>query len=61
MAAAPRSDEYAVNWWAIATLLYASVTGLLLLRLALGLYLTWRLARAAQPLRETGRPTGTSG
>ena len=52
IAAAPRSDEYPVNWWAIATLLYASVTGLLLLRLALGLHLAWRLARAARPLRE---------
>ena len=28
------------------------VAGLLLLRLAVGLYLTWRLARAAKPMRE---------
>jgi beta-lactamase regulating signal transducer with metallopeptidase domain len=52
IAAASPSHGYAVNWWAIATVLYASVAGLLLLRLALGLHLTWRLARAARPLRE---------
>jgi hypothetical protein len=42
----------AVNWPALATLVYALVAGVLLLRLALGLYLTWRLARAAKPMRE---------
>ncbi|QOZ78893.1 antirepressor regulating drug resistance protein [Bradyrhizobium sp. CCBAU 53351] len=47
-----------INWWLIATLVYAGVAGLLLLRLAIGLFLTWRLARAAKPLR--GLPmTGT--
>ena len=42
----------AVNWLALATAIYALVAGLLLLRLAVGLYLTWRLARAAKPMRE---------
>ena len=41
-----------VNWLALATIVYALVAGLLLLRLAVGLYLTWRLARAAKPMRE---------
>ena len=41
----------AVNWLALATIVYALVAGLLLLRLAVGLYLTWRLARAAKPMR----------
>src|SRR5258708_37007216 len=51
VAAAPRSHGDAVNWWAIATVLYASVAGLLLLRLGLGLHLAWRLARAARRAR----------
>ncbi len=42
----------AVNWLALATIVYALIAGLLLLRLAVGLYLTWRLARAAKPMRE---------
>jgi beta-lactamase regulating signal transducer with metallopeptidase domain len=42
----------AVNWLALATIAYALIAGLLLLRLAVGLYLTWRLARAAKPMRE---------
>jgi beta-lactamase regulating signal transducer with metallopeptidase domain len=42
----------AVNWWALATALYACVAAMLLLRLGLGVYLTWRLARAAKPMRE---------
>jgi beta-lactamase regulating signal transducer with metallopeptidase domain len=42
----------AVNWWAVATVIYASVAGMLLLRLAVGLHLTWRLVRAARPIRE---------
>ena len=40
-----------MNWLALATIVYALVAGLLLLRLAVGLYLTWRLARAAKPMR----------
>jgi hypothetical protein len=35
----------------VATAVYAIVAGMLLLRLALGLALTWRLVRAARPLR----------
>ena len=42
----------ALNWLALATIVYALVAGLLLSRLAVGLYLTWRLARAAKPMRE---------
>jgi hypothetical protein len=42
----------AMNWLALATAVYALVAGLLLSRLAVGLYLTWRLARAAKPMRE---------
>lgn len=42
----------AVNWMALATIAYVLIAGLLVLRLAVGLYLTWRLARAAKPMRE---------
>jgi hypothetical protein len=38
------------DWWLLATIVYAAVAGLLLLRLAVGLCLTWRLARAAKPM-----------
>src|SRR5882724_7968324 len=41
-----------VNWWAVATAFYASVTAMLLLRLAIGIHLTWRLISAAKPVRE---------
>jgi BlaR1 peptidase M56 len=41
-----------VNAWAIATALYACVAGVLLLRLLVGLHLTWRLIRASMPIRE---------
>jgi bla regulator protein blaR1 len=41
-----------INWWVVATVIYASVAGMLLLRLAVGLHLTWRLVRAARPIRE---------
>ncbi|PJG50746.1 antirepressor regulating drug resistance protein [Bradyrhizobium forestalis] len=40
-----------INWWLIATIVYAGVAGLLLLRLVIGLCLTWRLARAAKPMK----------
>lgn len=39
-----------INWWLVATLVYAGVTACLLLRLAIGLGLTWRVARAAKPM-----------
>src|SRR5258708_35897743 len=45
-----RASRAAVNWLAAATALYAFVAGVLLLRLAVGFYLTWRLVRAAQPM-----------
>ena len=44
--------EEAVNWWNLAAAIYALVSAVLLLRLALGVYLTWRLVRAAKPIRE---------
>jgi len=40
-----------VDWRSLATVAYALVGGVLLLRLLLGLVLTWRLARAARPVR----------
>lgn len=48
--APPARSGLSINWWLVATLVYAGVAGLLLLRLAIGLCLTWRLARAAQPV-----------
>lgn len=48
--APPARSGLSINWWLVATLIYAGVAGLLLLRLAIGLCLTWRLARAAQPV-----------
>jgi hypothetical protein len=44
--------EEAVNWWNLAAAIYALVSAVLLLRLALGVYLTWGLVRAAKPIRE---------
>ncbi|MBR0791718.1 antirepressor regulating drug resistance protein [Bradyrhizobium manausense] len=40
-----------IDWWMVATTVYFCIAGLLLLRLAIGLCLTWRLARAAQPVK----------
>lgn len=51
-AAARSAPTQPLNWLALATIVYALVAGLLLSRLAVGLYLTWRLARAAKPMRE---------
>jgi hypothetical protein len=42
----------AFDWRVFATAIYAIVAGILLLRLAMGLYLTWRLARSARPIVE---------
>ncbi len=42
----------AIDWTIVATAIYAVIAGLLLLRLAVGLCLTWSLVRAAKPLRE---------
>jgi len=53
MPVAARAESYAVvNWLAVATGIYAFVAGLLLLRLAIGIYLTWRLVGAARPMSE---------
>jgi hypothetical protein len=43
---------HAVNWLVVASAVYALVAGLLLLRLVVGIFLTWRLVRAAKPMRE---------
>jgi hypothetical protein len=51
-AAAAGENAGAVNWLGLATAIYALVAGMLLLRLAVGIYLTWRLARAARPMSE---------
>jgi hypothetical protein len=51
---AARGESYAVlNWLAVATAIYALIAGLLLLRLLVGIYLTWRLVRAAKPISES--------
>jgi beta-lactamase regulating signal transducer with metallopeptidase domain len=50
--AAHPATSAAVDWWALVTALYACVAAMLLLRLGLGIYLTWHLARAAKPMRE---------
>ncbi|OAF04923.1 antirepressor regulating drug resistance protein [Bradyrhizobium centrolobii] len=39
-----------IDRWLVATIVYAGVAGLLLLRLFVGLFLTWRLTRAAKPM-----------
>jgi hypothetical protein len=53
MPVANRGENHeAVNWLALATAIYAFVAGMLLLRLAVGICLTWRLVRAARPLSE---------
>lgn len=46
----PSKNGVSINWWLIATVIHAGVASLLLLRLAIGLCLTWRLARAARPI-----------
>ncbi len=49
--AATVKSGVSIDWWMVATTIYAGVAGLLLLRLAIGLCLTWRLARAAKPVK----------
>jgi hypothetical protein len=52
--AALRSQPHvAINWLDLATAAYVCVAGLLLLRLAIGICLTWRLVRAATPVVES--------
>jgi beta-lactamase regulating signal transducer with metallopeptidase domain len=54
IAVAARGEiHHAVNWWAVVTAIYAFVAAMLLLRLAVGICLTWRLARAARPIGES--------
>lgn len=48
--APPVKSVASIDWWLVATIVYAGVAGLLLLRLAIGLCLTWRLARLAKPM-----------
>ena len=50
--AAHGGNYEAVNWLTLATAIYAFVAGMLLLRLAVGIFLTWRLVRAAKPISE---------
>ncbi|MGX1320645.1 hypothetical protein AB7M17_004098 [Bradyrhizobium sp. USDA 377] len=49
--APPARSGVSIDWWLVATIVYAGVAGLLLLRLAIGLGLTWRLARTAKPVK----------
>lgn len=56
--AARAANDAAVNWWALATAIYALVAGILLLRLVLGIYLTWRLTRDAKPISEPWADSG---
>ena len=50
--AAALGHSRAVNWPLIATVIYALVAALLLVRLVLGLHLSWRIAREARRLRD---------
>ncbi|MEZ2143906.1 M56 family metallopeptidase [Bradyrhizobium sp. DN5] len=47
----PAGSGLSINWWLVATIIYAGVTACLLLRLMIGLCLTWRMARAAAPMK----------
>ncbi|MBV8753385.1 MAG: DUF3471 domain-containing protein [Hyphomicrobiales bacterium] len=49
--ASPVAPVMTVDWRAAATAVYLLVTGTLLLRLLLGLVLTWRVARTSRPVR----------
>ncbi|MBH5400048.1 antirepressor regulating drug resistance protein [Bradyrhizobium sp. CNPSo 4010] len=51
LAAPPARSGVPIDWWLVTTIVYAGVAALLLLRLAIGLGLTWRLTRAAKPLK----------
>ena len=51
--AAAAASHTAFNWLGFATAVYAIVAGMLLFRLAVGVFLTWRLARAATPISES--------
>ncbi|SDG46823.1 Signal transducer regulating beta-lactamase production, contains metallopeptidase domain [Bradyrhizobium sp. Rc2d] len=47
----PAGSGLSINWWLVASIIYAGVTACLLLRLMIGLCLTWRMARAAAPMK----------
>src|SRR5262249_36339253 len=49
--AAEVAVRHAFDWRATATALYALIAGVLLVRLIIGVALTWRLVRAARPVR----------
>jgi beta-lactamase regulating signal transducer with metallopeptidase domain len=53
MHAAATASHAAFNWLGLATAVYAIVAGMLLFRLAIGVFLTWRLARVATPISES--------
>src|SRR5206468_6075024 len=46
-------DWRGLDWRGVATGVYLLVAGVLMLRLGTGLLLTWRMARAALPIRES--------
>lgn len=48
---ADASARVRLDWRSLATGVYVLIAGVLLLRLVIGLVLTWRLARAARPVR----------
>src|SRR5262245_8785957 len=48
--AAHQANRQAFDWWALATAIYIGIAALLMLRLVIGLLLTWRLARKAVPV-----------
>ncbi len=51
--AAATASHATFNWLGLATAVYAVVAGMLLFRLTVGVFLTWRLARAATPVGES--------
>jgi hypothetical protein len=51
--AAAAASHVTFHWLGLATAMYAAVAGMLLSRIAIGVFLTWRLARAATPVSES--------
>jgi beta-lactamase regulating signal transducer with metallopeptidase domain len=59
IAVTARGENYeAIDWLALATAIYAFVAGILLLRLVVGICLTWRLTRDARPISESWADNG---
>jgi bla regulator protein blaR1 len=48
----PSHHGFAINWWMVATVVYVFGVAFMLLRLALGLHLTWRIVRMSRPLHD---------